>query len=69
MRFSRVINAARHRGQSALMQNNVNILHCRAGDFLITHIGFYEFDPVYDICEIAFFARQQIVDDPYEAAL
>lgn len=65
----RVIDTTRHRGQSTLVQNNIDIFHCGTGDVRVTHIGLEKINLVYNGGEVGLFACEKIVDNPYEAAL
>jgi len=64
-----VIDAARDRGQCALVQNDIDIFDGRLGDLRIAHIGLDKINFVYDRGKVAFFACEQIVNNSYKAAL
>jgi hypothetical protein len=51
------------------MQNDIDIFHGRLGDLRIAHISLDKIDFVYDRGKVAFFAREQIVNNSYKAVL
>jgi hypothetical protein len=51
------------------MQDNVNIIHGRASDLGVAHVGLYELNFIQDRREVTLLAGQQIIDDPHKATL
>jgi hypothetical protein len=51
------------------MQTAIDTFHARTCNFFVAHIGFNKLNFIQDSCEIASFACEEIINNPYETTV